>query len=384
MTVLQNGVRRGTVKVPRSKSHEHRLLIADFLAGDDARLEAAADDADDIVATKRCLRALRTDDPSPILDCGESGSTRRFLGPVAAALGKRPVFRTAGRLGSRPQLEYPDIAPGLFRLPGDVSSQFVTGLLFALPLLKGDSTIRFDSPLQSRGYVEMTLRVLADAGIEIVSRGDGFDIPGGQVYRPQHQTPVEGDWSSAAFWFGMNALGSEVVVDGLDARSAQPDRIVGEHLGRIVAGGSGARTEVDVSGCPDLFPVLAVVAAGCRAETLFVGTKRLAIKESDRTAAMTDVLGRFGVACERADDSFLVRGGGVPFRGGRFTSFGDHRIAMTIAVGATRAAGPVEVDDVRCIGKSYPGFLSEFERMRPAAAGGEDGRGESNEDTASR
>lgn len=364
MMVVQNGIHRGSVKAPRSKSHEHRLLIADFLAGDDRRLAESSDDSDDIVATKRCLRALRSDDPTPLLDCGESGSTRRFLDPVSAALGKRPVFKTAGRLASRPQLNYPNISAGSFRLPGDVSSQFVTGLLFALPLLKGDSTIRFDSPLESRGYVDMTLRVLVGAGIYISIREDGFDVPGGQTYRSQPDVPVEGDWSAAAFWYGMNALGSEVFVDGLEPRSAQPDGIVSDLVRRIASGWKSEQIVVDVSGCPDLFPVLSVVAAGASAQTTFVGTKRLAIKESDRTAAMADVLGRFGVECDRKEDSFVVRGGGVPFRGGRFTSFGDHRIAMSIAVGATRAEEPVEIDDAACVSKSYPGFFAEFDRTR--------------------
>ena len=176
---IEPGARRGSVAAPRSKSHEHRLLLADFLAGDYSRLAPAEGDADDIQATKRCLLALAGDDTAPFLDCGESGSTRRFLAPIAAALGKRPVFQTAGRLADRPQMDYDDLQPGEFKLAGDVSSQFVTGLLFALPLLKGDSFIRFTSPLESKGYVEMTRRVLVGAGVFIGVRDDGYDIPGG-------------------------------------------------------------------------------------------------------------------------------------------------------------------------------------------------------------
>ena len=362
--IIEPGLRRGAVTAPPSKSHEHRLLIADFLAGDDTRLVDSEADSDDIRATKRCLRVLRTDEANPLLDCGESGSTRRFMAPIAAALGRRPVFKTAGRLASRPQIAYDDLKPGEFRLEGNVSSQFVTGLLFALPLLDGDSFIRFDSPLQSRGYVDMTLRVLIGAGIYVGVREDGFDIPGNQTFHAQKDLPVEGDWSGAAFWYGMNALGSNIDVSGLDPRSAQPDRVVVELVRRISTAWTNERVAVDVSGCPDLFPVLSVVAAGSPGETLFTGTRRLKIKESDRTAAMADVLQKFGVSVEPAEDTFVVHGSANPFHGGKFTSFADHRIAMSIAVGATRADGPVEMDDAACAAKSYPTFFADFARLR--------------------
>lgn len=346
--------------VPRSKSHEHRLILADFLAGDDSRLADAADDSDDILATKRCLRALRSDESSPLLDCGESGSTRRFLGPVAAALGRHPIFKTSGRLAERPQLEYDELKPGTFELAGDVSSQFVTGLLFALPLLDGDSHIRFTSPLQSKGYVEMTRRVLIGAGIYLGVREDGFDVPGGQVYQAQPDAKVEGDWSGAAFWYAMNALGSEIIVEGLSSDSVQPDRAVVELVRRVAAAWQGEAVTVDVSNCPDIFPVLAVVAGASVGVTAFVGTRRLRLKESDRAAAMKEVLDRFGVKAEMEDDRFTVHGRGEPLRGGSFASFGDHRIAMAIAVGSTRAREAVEIDDIACAAKSYPSFFSDF------------------------
>lgn len=361
---LTKGRRRGQVEAPRSKSHEHRLLIANFLAGDMSRLEASEGDSDDIVATKRCLAALAADDPAPLLDCGESGSTRRFLAPIAAALGKKPVYKTAGRLAERPQLAYDDLAPGEFVLKGDVSSQFVTGLLFALPLLDGDSTIRFSTPLQSTGYVEMTRRVLVGAGIYLGVREDGFDIPGGQTYMSQPGAKVEGDWSGAAFWYGMNALGSEVMVDGLLKDSVQPDRAVVEFARRISTAWTNEKISVDVSGCPDIFPVLSVVAGASSGETLFAGTRRLRIKESDRVEAMASALRRFGVSTSAEENSFTVRGLGGPLRGGSFESYSDHRIAMAIAVGATVADGPVEIDDVSCAAKSYPSFFETFTSLR--------------------
>ena len=360
---LKNGRRRGQVTAPRSKSHEHRLLIADFLAGDMTRLAPAEGDADDIVATKRCLAALATDEAAPLLDCGESGSTRRFLAPIAAALGKKPIYKTAGRLAERPQIAYDDLKPGEFTLEGDVSSQFVTGLLFALPLLDGDSSIRFSTPLQSKDYVEMTRRVLIGAGIYVGIREDGFDIPGGQTYLPQPEAKVEGDWSGAAFWYGMNALGSEIIIDGLSRDSVQPDRAVAELARRISTAWTGEKVGVDVSGCPDIFPVLSVVAGASPGETLFTGTRRLRLKESDRVEAMAEALKGFGVDTSADENTFTVRGVGGLLRGGSFTSYSDHRIAMAIAVGATAAEGTVEIDDADCAAKSYPSFFATFEGL---------------------
>lgn len=364
MIEIQPGKRTGSVSIPHSKSHEHRLLVADFLAGDFSRLPPAEGDSEDILATKRCLEALRGDGRLAVLDCGESGSTRRFLAPVAAALGKSVTFVTRGRLSERPQIDYSGLKSGLHELAGDVSSQFVTGLLFALPLLDGDSQIRFMSPLESRGYVDMTLRVLAGSGIYVAVRDDGFDVPGGQKYVPQPDTKIELDWSGAAFWYVMNAMGSLVMFDRLDQHSAQPDRAVAELAPRIASAWKGETVDVSVSGCPDLFPALAVLAGASAGVSRFTGTRRLRLKESDRVSAMADVLNRFGVDAEADGDSFLVHGGGGAFRGGRFHSFDDHRIAMSIAVGATVADAPVEIDNADCAAKSYPGFFGEFSRLR--------------------
>lgn len=364
MLTLTPGKRTGSVSIPRSKSHEHRLILSDFLAGDYSRLTPAEGDSEDILATKRCLETLKDAGQLAVLDCGESGSTRRFLAPVAAALGKSVTFMTRGRLADRPQMDYSDLKSGLHELRGDVSSQFVTGLLFALPLLEGDSQIRFTTPLESRGYVDMTIRVLSGAGIYVAVRDDGYDIGGGQKYVAQPDTAVELDWSGAAFWYAMNALGSLVMFDGLDPHSSQPDRAVAELAPRIASAWKGESVEIDISPSPDLFPALAVLAGGSSGNVRFTGVRRLRLKESDRVSAMEDVLERFGVDTKTEDDAFTVEGRGTPLEGGSFRTFDDHRIAMAIAVGATVADGPVEIDNPDCVSKSYPGFFDEFAKLR--------------------
>lgn len=354
--IIANGARSGAVIVPPSKSHEHRLLIANFLAGERSVLEPSPGDNADITATKRCLLALDVEDHNPVLDCGESGSTLRFLAPVAAALGKEPEYIRRGRLAERPFNAYRELRPGRFEIAGNISSQFVTGLLFALPLLDGDSEIVFTSPLESRGYVDMTLSTIAKAGIKAGEVADGFRIKGGQRFSPQPHE-VEGDWSGAAFWYGMNALGSKIEIGGLSGDSAQPDRVIAELA-------NCWRTEIDVSQCPDLFPVLAVMAAGKDCTTVFTGTARLRLKECDRAAAMREALEVFGIEAIEEESRFTVKGTGGLFRGGYVKTRGDHRIAMAAAVGATHASAPVTIDNCECVSKSYPGFFEIFEEMK--------------------
>ena len=374
---IKPGLRKGRVRPPVSKSHLHRLLVADFLAGDFSRLCSDESDSEDIKATKRCLSALGAArrGGEALLDCGESGSTMRFLAPVAAALGVKAVFKKAGRLAERPSKYYGSLESGLFRLEGNVSSQFATGLLFALPLLEGDSRIEFSSPLESRGYVDMTLDVLRGAGIRIDETPSGaFEVPGSQKYVSQKSVAPETDWSGAAFWVAANAMGNRIEIDALPEKSLQPDAAVR----RAVRGFGG---EIDMSGFPDSFPALAVAAARVPAVTRFVKTRRLRIKESDRVAAIADLLGRFGVKTEAGDDFFEVRGTDRPFAAAAVSSFGDHRIAMAAAVGATCADGAVEIDDAACAAKSYPAFFDQFSRLEiftqalpGLAAVGSDGR----------
>ena len=297
------------------------------------------------------------------LDCGESGTTRRLLGPVVAALGVKPNWIMRGRLASRPQIDYATLAPGVQTIAGDVSSQFVSGLLFALPLLDGDSEIRLSSPLASRGYVDMTLGVLKTYGIKVEVLRAGFLVPGRQRFvAPADGPRIETDWSGAAFPLAMKALGNAIEIDaasaaGLRDDSLQPDRAV---VGLLEKMSGAGEIEIDVDECPDIFPVLSVVAAKRNGVTRFVGIRRLRLKESDRVAAMADVLTRFGVAVEVTDEQFIVRGRVMPLCGGMFRSFSDHRIAMSIAVGATVSDGVVEIDDAECAAKSFPTFFSQF------------------------
>ena len=358
--ILGNGNRVGVVTPPPSKSHLHRLLIAYFLAGGRDRLEYSPDDSADIAATRRCLRALAGDTDEPVFDCGESGSTLRFMRPIAAALGKRPRYVLSGRLAKRPGIIYDTIDSGLHELPGDVSSQFATGLLFALPLLKGDSEIRFSSPLESRGYVDLTLAVLASSGIEIQETATGFLIPGGQRYGlPASMTP-ERDWSGASFWLAMNTLGSKIEVQGLADNSAQPDR-------RIVGLLAQTGGDKDMSQCPDIFPPLAVVAGAQGTDTRFTGVRRLRLKESDRIASVAHMLERLGIATDEEEDAFTVHGKGVPYPGGvELMTFNDHRMAMSAAVAATAASAPLAIDNPDCAVKSYPGFFDAFAALKLA------------------
>lgn len=330
---------RGKVVPPESKSHKHRLLVAEFLATG-ALPPPEPGECADIEATRRCLGALARRES--VLDAGESGSTLRFLAPVAAALGVKASFVKRGRLAERPSIEYAAIESGVHELRGDVSSQFATGLLFALPLLDGDSEIRFTSPLQSRGYVDMTLGVLAAYGIRVEETECGFKIPGGQKYVSPGPVAAERDWSAAAFWHAANAIGSELQIEGLSPASRQPDAAICRLVEEVKRGGT-----VDVSGCPDNYPALAAVDFALRAGARFTGTERLRIKESDRIAAMERV---FADPCD-VDPA------------------NDHRIAMAAGILSTVADSPVLVHDSGCVSKSYPGFWDVFKMDLYAVTG---------------
>ena len=358
--LIESGLKKGAVEIPPSKSHFHRILVAEALAGSMDRIKTiSAEDCDDIKATKRCLAVLMSGETQVELDVGESGSTLRFLAPLAAALGKKAVFKKAGRLSERPMMEYPSISSGVHELPGGVSSQFATGLIFALPLLDGDSEIRFTSRLQSRGYVDMTLDVVRAYGIKVEETSSGFYIPGNQKFivpKEESMRVAEKDWSGATFWICANAIGNSIEMPELNEASYQPDRAIVEAVNSI--GGT-----IDVSGFPDSFPALTIAAACKSAQTTFTGICRLRLKESDRIAAMAEVLASFGVKTEISESEFHVIGTSGKLKSGSFKTYDDHRIAMSIAIGATRAEAAVEIDNSKCVAKSYPLFFQEFAQL---------------------
>ena len=376
------GLLRGAITPPPSKSQAHRLLIAAALADGESRIEHLAD-SQDIQATRRCMAALKAPgEDLPVLDCGESGSTLRFLIPVALALRGGGRFTGRGRLMERPQKPYFDLfdekgiayrqedgvltvqgrlTPGTFALPGDVSSQFVTGLLYALPLLEGDSRITLTTPLESRGYVDMTLEALERFGIRAeCPDGRTLRVPGGQTYRPC-RAAVESDYSQAAFYYAANGLGGQVEILGLNPRSAQGDRCIVPYHMQLCGPGEA---ELDVSQCPDLVPPLAAHAALRQGITRIVNAARLRIKESDRLTAVTQVLTALGADVVEGADRLTITGQPEGLAGGvTVDSHNDHRIAMMTAVAATRCAAPVTITGAECVAKSYPDFWEDYERL---------------------
>ena len=371
----------GAVTPPPSKSMAHRFLLAMLLSGQEGTISNLSD-SQDIRATQRCVAALKSVQPGqlPYLDCGESGSTLRFLISIALALTGGGHFTGQGRLMERPQQPYFDIfeekgiaysmqdgvltvegrlVPGTYSLPGNVSSQFVTGLLYALPLLKGDSEIRITSPLESRGYVDMTLDTLKTFGVEVENLDyTCFRIPGNQTYQAQDVT-IEADWSQAAFWYAANFLDNPVDVQGMNTYSVQGDMIVAKYYWLLAR--PGETVEIDLSGCPDLLPPLAVMAAVRSGTTHFTNAARLRIKESDRLATVHQMLTALGGQVEEGPDRLTVTGGSLT--GGTVIGANDHRIVMAAAIAATACTGPVTILGAEAVSKSYPDFFDVYRQL---------------------
>lgn len=371
------GERAGRVRIPASKSMVHRALIAAAFCGRRVRVRYEGGDSADIAATKACLDAVararrEAAYPRPVvLPCGESGTTLRFFLPIVGALGLDAVFRRAGRLPERPLAPFDaqlrahgmtiDDHPageaflpgdlhvsgrlrgGVFRLPGNVSSQFFSGLLFAFPLMDEAASFEVIGPLESAAYLEMTRAVL-----EAFGRPDAPDT-----------VDVEGDWSNAAFFLAMG-----VETDGLDADSLQGDRAVTGFLEAIrEAGRRQGAAVIDVAQTPDLVPVLAAFAATVEgAETRIVNAARLRLKESDRLASTAAMLTALGADVRETADGMTVCGKRL-LTGGRTSAYGDHRLAMAAAVAATRCAAPVAIEGAESVAKSYPRFWEDFESL---------------------
>ena len=421
----QNKFQGGRVLLPPSKSAAHRAMLCAALSRGRCTLSRMGR-SQDIDATARALEALGGraildeaagtlsvegqgigSTPGGAIDCGESGSTLRFLIPVAAALGGEWTFTGGGRLPQRPLDVYRELlpahgvtyrdpggaylpltisgqlTPGEYRLPGNISSQFITGLLYALPLLPGDSEIILTTPLESEGYVNLTIQALARFGVSVAQTGNGWQIPGGQAYRPQ-DLAVEGDWSQAAFFLGMAALapgGERVELLGLSRDSLQGDKACvalfqnfglalnweGERLlawnPRFREPFHGLRGQVvDAAQIPDMVPALAVCAALSRGETRIVNARRLRLKESDRLAAMEAALTALGGDVRATEDGLAIRGVEA-LAGGRAQGVNDHRVVMALAAAALGSRGPVTVTDAWSIRKSYPCFFTDFEKL---------------------
>mgnify|MGYP000901076003 CR=1 FL=1 len=404
---------QGRVEAIPSKSDAHRILIAAALA-DQPTVVRLGSSSRDIQATIQCLRSLGAkidhDAPGlfnispvwrnpvdfPNLDCGESGATLRFLLPVAAALGVPATFSGQGRLPQRPlqplveQLEKHGcrfdraglpltlrgrLTGGRYTLPGDVSSQFITGLLFALPLLAKDSRIVLSSQLESKGYVQMTIATLKKFGIAIEEHVRGYQINGGQKYRSPQHLRVEGDWSNAAFWICAGCLqGNEILCGGLAQDSWQGDKEIISLLRGFDANVSffkdTARAtgkplkalRIDAAEIPDLIPVIAVVATAAAGTTVIYNAKRLRIKESDRLAAIAQSLSQVGADVTEREDALLIRGG-KPLRGGVVQGCGDHRIVMSMAIAAALCESELIIEGAEAVDKSYPQFFEHFKRL---------------------
>ena len=358
--IITPGTLRGTLEAPPSKSHAHRLMTAVALAG--KKNSESLCTSEDTRATFRCLNELHD---GGILDCGESGTTLRFLLPVASALGINAEFIGHGRLPERPMSALNNalrengavisadnlpikvsgqLHPGVFRVPGNISSQFISGLLFALPLLDGYSEIVIEGKRESVGYI------------------DEPDSP-----------RVQGDWSNAAFFLCAGALGGETDITGLSPDSRQSDRAIVSILkdfgadvncgDMISVRGNGLRgIKIDISQCPDLFPTLAAAACAALGDTIFTNAARLRIKESDRIEAVEKMINSLGGFAESTEDSLTVHGTGT-LPGGEVDSFNDHRIVMAAAIAACICENPVIIHDAQAVNKSYPNFFEDYRKL---------------------
>lgn len=385
----------GSIEAIASKSATHRLLICAALADRETKIYCSAL-SKDIEATARCLRALGAHieyskgvfsvqpiekaTENALLDCGESGSTLRFLLPVVCALGGGARIKMHGRLSRRPlsplweELELHGavlrraeeniiavsgkIKAGDYRIRADISSQYVSGLLFALPLLGDRSRLRLEGDVESAGYIRMTCQAQRTFGLDIPFDGEIFNVPRSAHYRSPGQIQVEGDWSSAAFWLVASELsGGGINISGLRDDSLQGDKESVYIINKIRRGNA----VIDVKNVPDLVPVLSVLAAVSPGKTEFANAGRLRIKESDRIASVCRMLRTLGADCEEMADRIIVHGGRL--RGGTVDGENDHRIVMSAAVAAIACSEPVTILGAEAADKSYSAFFEDYKKL---------------------
>ena len=414
--ILTPGPRTGRVTVPGSKSRAHRLFLAAALGRAPVQF-ACRGLSGDLQATLSCLEALGAQVQNSegdrftlvplsappageiLLPCGESGTTLRFLLPLAGALGVSACFQRQGRLPQRPLepflteltrhgmtvraqgddlLVTGQLTPGGYALPGHISSQFISALLLALPLLPGHSNLTLTTPPQSAPYIGLTEQVLQQAGLQLVRHENQYEIPGGQTYALPTPQTVEGDWSAAAPFLCAGALSPQgVTVSGLALPSLQGDSALPALLqkmgaeveispaGVTVRAGSLRPITVDAGPIPDLIPPLCALCAVADGESRIQNARRLRYKESDRLQGVAELLNGLGGNLTIDGDDLVISG--VPrLRGGLADPRGDHRLAMTAAVAASACAEPVTVLDAACVQKSYPAFWTDFQRLTPS------------------
>lgn len=416
---ISHGPKSGIFEVPSSKSQAHRMLITAALSKSAGKLIVNGI-SKDISATIKCLNAMGADiritengsgsseiSVRPIIKtvdrsgmsamykpllCGESGSTLRFLIPIAGALGIDVVFHMEGRLSERPLGALTDalsahgmsfmqdgkylycrgsLTSGTFTIPGNISSQYISGLIMALPLLKGNSVINITGSIESGDYIAMTVAAVESAGIKIKKEENIYHIEGDQCYNVTGTRIVEKDWSSAAFPLCMGAFSEKgMTVPGLNLSSIQGDKEILNILkgfGAEVSGGCSVTVKkgtlkgqiIDASRIPDLVPVISAVAAGAKGETRIIHAERLRLKESDRIATTVSMLRSIGADAEETADGILIRGNDrLP--GGTVDSFNDHRIAMSAAVAAGICFSDVTVLGAECTDKSFPRFWEKL------------------------
>lgn len=409
---------KGSVKIPPSKSMAHRAIICAALSDGICRIDNI-DYSDDIIATINAMNSLgatieKYDDyievvgiykninkikRNRIIDCNESGSTLRFLVPISLLFKGSNKFIGKGNLGKRPLTTYYNIfndqgikysyeennlnlvvdgelKPGVFEVEGNISSQFITGLLFALPLLNGDSKITITKEMESKGYIDLTLKAISDFGIEIINNNySEFIIKGNQKYNARNYR-VEGDYSQAAFFLCADGLGNNVVCRDLDLNSLQGDKEIIDILERMnvvfnaneiglsgEVNGELISTVIDGSQCPDIIPVLSAVSALSKGTTEIINAGRLRIKECDRLSAVTSELKKLGAQIIEKEDGLVITGVEKLQGGVEVWSHKDHRIAMTLAIASTMCKKPIIIKDYECVAKSYPSFFEDFKAL---------------------
>ena len=405
----------GSVCVPPSKSLAHRAIICAALSNGLCHL-SPIDFSDDIRATLGGMATMGVKMHAvegdvltvegggkaqewPEIDCIESGSTLRFLMALSLVRTGGAAFLGKGKLGERPMKPFEAIcaaqgvsfeqksvhpmrielkgalSSGDYFLPGNVTSQFATGLLFSLPLLDGNSCIIFDSVPESIGYIHLTMDAMQAFGVNACWKSDTeLYIPGNQKYSDRNYI-VEGDYSQAAVFLCAGALGADVRVEGLDMNSHQGDAAVLEILrsmgAEIISEDSGLRvqcenlhgTTIDVSDCPDIAPILALTAALAEGKTQVINAARLRFKECDRLHATVELINALGGHAEELEDGMRITGV-KKFAGGcNVSSYGDHRMAMLLSIAALHCAQPIEIDNAACVSKSYPNYWRDYRAL---------------------